>query len=293
MTDRIIEIADTAAFLSLENHLLKVKLPTGSVSAIPVGEIQCLIVANPAVTITVALLSELAAAGVAVVISGSNRMPSAVQIPLDGNYIQNERFRAQIGASRPLCKRLWQQVVREKVRRQGMLLRRLHGDDFGLTALSDRVLSGDPENIEGRAAVLYWKNLFGRPFLRDRDNRDSNILLNYGYAVLRAMTARACCGAGLHPTLGINHHNRYDAYCLADDLMEPFRCIVDQKVVEMNPENREIDELMRQHRSDLLGCLLEKVETKNGKWQVSDLLRMSASQVADSFVSGEVKLKYD
>ena len=240
MTERIIEIADTAAFLSLENHLLKIKLPTGSVSTIPVGEIQCLIVANPAVTITAALLSELAAVGVAVVISGNNRLPTAMQIPLAGNYIQNERFRAQIDASRPLCKRLWQQVVREKVRRQGALLQRLRGDDFGLFALSEKVLSGDSENIEGRAAVLYWKNLFGTPFLRDRDSRDNNMLLNYGYAVLRGCIARTLTVYGLLPALGLHHRSGANPFNLADDLIEPFRPIVDLLVFREGDNGAEL-----------------------------------------------------
>lgn len=292
MTDRIIEIADTAAFLSLDNGLLKIKLPTGDITSVPVSEIQCLILANPAVTITGALLAGLASAGVITVISGSNRMPVAMQLPLDGNYIQNERFRAQIGASLPLRKRLWQTVIREKIKKQGELLIRLHGDDFNLLKLSSLVNSGDTENIEGRAAVIYWKHLFDKPFLRDRDEVDNNALLNYGYAVLRAMTARACCAAGLHPTLGINHHNRYDPYCLADDLMEPFRWLVDCKVAELNPQNHEVQELTREVRRELLNALLQKVETGKGMWHLADLLKTSAFQVADSFQSGENKLHY-
>ena len=292
MTDRIIEIADTAAHLSLDNNLLKLKLPTGQCTTVPISEIQCLIIANPAVTVTGALLAQLSDSGAIVVISGSNRLPTAMQLPLNGNYIQNERFRAQISASVPLNKRLWQTVIKEKIRRQGLLLKSLHGDDFGLLKLSSLVTSGDTENTEGRAAVVYWKHLFGKPFLRERENSDNNLLLNYGYAVLRAIAARACCGAGLHPTLGINHHNRYNPYCLADDIMEPYRWVVDQMVVTLNPENFQITELNRTLRQKLLEAVLCKIDTKDGTWNISDLLKHNAVQIAESFQCGELKLKY-
>ena len=292
MTERIIEITEQGAYLSLENHLVKISLKDGKTATLPVSEIQCLILGNPAVTITGALLAELANAGVMTVVSGSNRLPVSMHLPLDGNYIQNERFRAQVSASVPLQKRLWQCVVKEKIRSQASLLKKLHGNDFGLLEMSKQVLSGDTENMEGRAAALYWKHLFPKPFLRERQNPDNNLLLNYGYAILRAMTARACCGAGLHPTLGINHHNRYNPYCLADDLMEPYRWIIDKKTAELNPGNTLVEELNSFLRRELLSVLLEKVETSNGNRQLTDLLQHSAVMVAESFQKGEMLLHY-
>lgn len=292
MTDRIIEIADTAVHLFLENQLLKIRLPDKQVVSIPTAEIQCLILANPAITATGAVLSQLAETGAIVVISAKNHLPTAMQLPLNGNYIQNERFRAQVSASVPLNKRLWQTIVKEKIRSQGLLLKSLHGDDFNLLKLSEQVNSGDTENMEGRAAVIYWKNLFNKPFLRNRENSDNNLLLNYGYAVLRAMTARACCAAGLHPTLGINHHNRYNPYCLADDVMEPYRWIVDETVVKLNPENFSIDELTQDIRKKILESLMRKIPSVNGMCSLADVLRCNAVKIADSFYSGEIKLKY-
>ena len=159
-------------------------------------------------------------------------------------------------------------------------------------ALSKEVKSGDTNNTESRAAVIYWKHIFNQKFLRDRDCADNNLLLNYGYAILRAMTARAICSVGLHPTLGINHHNRYNPYCLADDLMEPYRYIVDRKVAALNPENLAVSALTRELRAELISCLLAKVETERGAWQLSDLLRISAGQVAESYQEGELCLKY-
>lgn len=291
MIERIIEIADTAAFLSLSNGALKIRTDAGS-SIVPLHEIQCLILANPAVTVTGALLAELSSAGVMVVISGKNRLPVSMQLPLDANYVQNERFRAQISASVPLNKRLWQTVVKEKIRRQGELLKELHGSDFHLLDLANEVRSGDPDNIEGRAAVIYWKNLFPSAFSRDRQACDNNLLLNYGYAVLRAIAARACCGAGLHPTLGIDHHNRYDPYCLADDIMEPYRTQVDKTVFRINPENKEIPELSKDLRAAVLETFITRIPSPDGMRSITDLLNISASQLADSFQTGQVKLTY-
>ena len=268
------------------------QFPNDRIITVPVSEIQCLIIANPAITITGALLSQLSEAGAIIVISGTDRLPTAMQLPLNGNYIQNERFRSQISASTPLNKRLWQTIVKEKVRRQGELLTNIHGNDFGLFKLISRINSGDTDNIEGRAAVIYWKSLFNKPFLRERENSDNNLLLNYGYAVLRAMAARACCSAGLHPTIGINHHNRYNPYCLADDIMEPYRFAVDKRVWELNRDNQPINTLSGDLRRQLIEALLEKIDTANGEWHISDLLKHNAAQIAETFQSGELKLKY-
>lgn len=292
MTDRIIEIADTAASLSLENGLLKASFPDREGISVPLSEIQCLILANPAIRISGALLAALAENKAVVMIANSRRMPAALQIPLDGNYLQTERFLAQIHASKPLVKRLWQTVVKAKISRQADLLLELHQHDFGLQLLIPEVASGDPQNIEGRAAVIYWKNLFRSPFSRDRSAEDNNLLLNYGYAVLRAMTARACCAAGLHPTIGINHHNRYNPFCLADDLMEPFRPVVDRIVFNLNPENLPVPELSTAFRREILSALIGKIQTLKGCWDLTDLLRISAEQTARSFQTGELSLFY-
>lgn len=235
MTRRVIEIVEHSARLKMENHLLVLQLQDVGEHRIPIGDIECLIIGTPVISVTGALLAELAEAGVIVVISNKKFLPVAMQLPLSAHYLQNEHFRAQAGAPLPLNKRLWQSVVVAKILSQGKLLKELHGTGSNISCLAEKVKSGDPENLEGRAAVLYWKQLFNAPFLRDRDMPDNNMLLNYGYSILRAITARALCGVGLHPTLGIHHHNRYDAYCLADDLMEPYRYIVDRVVAKDKP----------------------------------------------------------
>ena len=293
MIERIIEIADQSAFLSLNNNLLTIRLPDRQTVTVPVGEVQCLLLANPAITVTGALLAALAENNAVVVVSGKDRLPMAMQLPLKGNYIQNERFRSQAEAKLPLRKRLWQVVVQAKLRSQGRLLQKLHGSDFGLEKLSEQVRSGDSDNMESRGAVIYWKNFWDGDFVRDREAVDNNMMLNYGYAVLRAITARACCAAGLHPTLGINHHNRYNPYCLADDLMEPFRAVVDEAVYKLNPANDPIEELSKEMRAALIGSLQGKIATAQGVWKISDLIQRSANQLAESFQSGEVTLLYD
>ncbi len=292
MTERIIEIAEQSAFLNLSNNLLSIRLPDQQTVTVPVGEVQCLILANPALTVTGALLSALAENRAVVVVCGKDRLPSSIQLPIRGNYIQNERFRSQIEAKLPLRKRLWQTVIQEKIRRQGNLLQELHGSDCGLLKLAEKVRSGDPENIEGRAAAIYWKNFWNGSFQRSREEADSNMILNYGYAVLRAITARACCGAGLHPTLGINHHNRYNAYCLADDLMEPFRTVIDKAAYQLNSGNSAVESLTQEMRRTLLASLQGKIKTSDGSRTVSALIQRSANQLAESFQTGEVMLNY-
>lgn len=168
------------------------------------------------------------------VICDDRHLPVGLCLPLTGYHAPARRMTAQANASKPTLKRLWQQIVRAKVAHQAALLRDLRGSDFGLGELAVSVRSGDPDNVEAQAARLYWPALFdSADFLRDPALPDQNRYLNYGYAILRAIVARAICASGLHPGLGIHHHHRNNAYCLADDLMEPFRPAVDRAAVEL------------------------------------------------------------
>jgi CRISP-associated protein Cas1 len=180
------------------------------------------------------VLGGLASAGGIFITCNERRLPAGMLLPLCGHHLQARRFQAQAIVPAPAKKRLWQQIVRAKIEIQAQTLERLHGDDAGLRLLLPLVHSGDPENIEARAARRYWPLLFAdESFRRDWQAFDQNTLLNYGYAVLRAIVARALCAAGLHPTLGLHHHNQYNAFCLADDLMEPFRPVVDTVVARL------------------------------------------------------------
>ena len=169
--------------------------------------------------------------------------------------MQSERFNDQIDASLPLKKQLWQQTVQAKIHNQASVLKRLRQTEVGnMSAWEKDVRSGDSDNLEGRAAVYYWKNLFPDidGFLRDRDGKAPNNLLNYGYAILRAIIARALVSSGMLPTFGIHHHNRYNAYCLADDIMEPYRPYVDELVVNYTLRNGYPEELTTDVKSTML-----------------------------------------
>ena len=175
----------------------------------------------------------------ALITCDSKRMPTGLMLPLAGNTIQTERFKSQIEASLPLKKQLWQQTIEAKISNQAAVLKYVTGElHNNMLKWASSVKSGDTENMEARAAVYYWKTVFDDEFFtRDNDSDGRNGLLDYGYAILRAIVARALVGAGLIPTLGIHHHNRYNAYCLADDIMEPYRPYVDKLVLDILAED--------------------------------------------------------
>lgn len=252
------------AYLSLANKQLVIKSPQGhsetenSVRTVPVEDIGIVLLDNRQITLTQGLMSALLGGNVAMIVCDESHMPVGLQLPLDGNTLQSERFRDQIQASLPLKKQLWQQTVQAKIRNQAALLSRArHVGTGNMMAWADRVKSGDPENLEARAAAYYWRNMFPmiEDFSRDRYGVYPNSLLNYGYAVLRAVVARALVASGLLPTLGIHHHNRYNAYCLADDIMEPYRPYVDEIVLEMYESRDEypVREITKEVKMTLLG----------------------------------------
>ncbi|AKU69950.1 type II CRISPR-associated endonuclease Cas1 [Prevotella fusca JCM 17724] len=193
---------------------------------IPIEDIGVVILDNRRITITSGVMEALLENNCAVITCNPKSMPIGLLLPLSGNTIQNERFRSQLEASLPLRKQLWQQTIKQKILNQEHTLRiNTDKETNCMRVWSNDVRSGDPDNLEARAAAYYWKNLFTEypNFVRDREGIPPNNLLNYGYAILRAIIARALVGSGLLPTLGIHHHNRYNAYCLADDIMEPYR----------------------------------------------------------------------
>lgn len=208
---------------------------------IPFADIAVLVTSHPQISFTQAVLANLAAAGGMLIVSNEKHLPAAMLLPLSTHSTQTERFAKQAAVSLPTRKRAWQQIVQAKLRAQARLLEETNGDDSGLGLMVGKVRSGDPDNLEAQAARIYWQALFGEgepgsagvPFRRDPEGEGINLYLNYGYAVLRATVARALCASGLHPSLGVHHHNRYDTFCLADDLMEPYRPLVDRVVARL------------------------------------------------------------
>ncbi len=236
MIDRIVEIANPAR-LSIRNAQLVIERPQQEQLSLPfttpVSEIAVLLLAHPQITLSQAVLSRIAEAGGSVVTIDGKFLPASMQLPVQAHFLQTERFAKQMQLTLPNRKRFWQQIVRAKIRAQGELLTELHGSDSGLIAMSARVRSDDGGNLEAQAARRYWPLVFSNPkFRRGSEGPDQNRHLDYGYTVLRAAVARALCAAGLHPSIGLRHKNRYDAFCLAADVMEPFRPLVDRRVAQ-------------------------------------------------------------
>lgn len=228
------------SYLSLSNSQLVINIPSAKgyddafgKNRVPIEDIGIVILDNKQITITHGVIESLLENNVALITCDSSRLPVGLMLPLCGHTIQSERFRVQIDASLPLKKQLWQQTMQAKIANQASLLGSTRDVVVkNMLVWARDVKSGDPDNLEARAAAYYWANMFP-DFKRDRDGSPPNNMLNYGYAILRAIVARGLVSNGLLPTLGIHHHNRYNAYCLADDIMEPYRPYVDRIVAEI------------------------------------------------------------
>lgn len=259
------------------------------VKTIPVEDIGLIVLDCPQITVTEGLLEALLENNCAVVTCDKSHLPVGLLLPLYGNKVQTERYAEQIAASLPLKKQLWQQTVQCKIRNQAAMLKYVTGVEArNMLIWADSVKSGDADNLEGRAAAFYWKTLFvDNPRFTRGDEDIVNVMLNYGYAIVRAIVARALVGAGLIPTLGIHHHNRYDAYCLADDIMEPYRPYVDKLVVEVVeegvPEEFDVDVKRRLLELPVREVIIDDVRRP---------LMLAVSQTANSLrkcFSGELR----
>ncbi len=259
----------SSAYLSKENNQLKVSLPEKSEkkemdkyllrineipSTIPIEDIGVVILDNPQITITQSLMSSLLENNAAIITCNSRHMPQGMFLNLESNIEQSQHFQDQINASLPLKKNLWQQTISAKIFNQAMVLAKRNKSAENLKKWAKEVRSGDPDNLEGRAANYYWKVLFPEDlnFIRDRDGEPPNNLLNYGYAILRATVARGLVASGLLPTLGIHHKSKYNAFCLADDIMEPYRPFVDDIVATIVENGEDFTELHPSIKEQLL-----------------------------------------
>jgi CRISP-associated protein Cas1 len=291
MINRILDFSEAPARLRVRYAQLIVQRQEQPEVSVPLADLAVIVVAHPQVSFTQAVLSGLAHAGGVFVTCDRCNLPVGMMLPLACHHTQAERFAAQARSPLPTCKRLWQQIVRAKLRAQAALLCELHDCDFGIGALVGRVHSGDPSNVEARAARRYWPHVFSDlTFRRQRDNEDQNLLLNYGYAVLRAIVARAICAAGLHPSLGLHHHNRYNAFCLADDLMEPLRPTVDHAVVEYMTTHDEPYGLDAASKLAIIGELTGRYELRGEQRSLFDVAARMASSLADVFLGTGTEL---
>lgn len=295
-------------YLSYNNGQLVVKFPEvennstlpdsfkkKNITTIPVEDIGVIVLEHPQITITHTLLGALMDNNTAVLTCNASRMPTGLFLSLEGNSVQNERFKEQIGSSEPLRKQLWQQTIKQKISNQAALLSSNGIESENMRHWSSKVKSGDPDNYEARAAVYYWANIFSpyiNNFLRNPDGTPPNNLLNYGYAILRAVVARGLVTSGLLPTLGIHHHNRYNAYCLADDIMEPFRPYVDKVVLDIVKTEQLTDELIKAHKILLLQIPVIDVEINSRRSPLMLAVQQTTASLAKCFLGIERKITY-
>ena len=283
-------LLENKASISTKNLQLVIKTEARE-STIPIEDIGYIVIDHPEIFLSIPALNLLIDNNTAVIICNTNHLPNGMFLNLNSHHIQQEIFKNQINASAPLKKQLWQQTIIEKITNQGILLQNITSKTNNFEFLASKVLSGDTSNMEGVAANFYWKSFFEHNFKRERFGDYPNNFLNYGYAILRAATARALSGSGLLNTLGIHHKSKYNAFALADDIMEPFRPIVDEKVAEIM-QNYTEQELNTAIKAELLQILTRTVYFKEEKSPLMVALQKTASSLQQCYTGDRKKIKY-
>ncbi|WP_338157888.1 type II CRISPR-associated endonuclease Cas1 [uncultured Phocaeicola sp.] len=269
--------------LSLKYNQLEITFKdTGEIITRPIEDIGIVMIENPMVHITIPLLNALANNNVGVVFCDNKFMPNSMLMPLETNTIQQEIYRTQFEASQPTKKRIWKDIIENKIRNQSVLLDKLGLDGNLLKPYYMNVLSGDSDNREGAAAKVYWKQIFGEQFIRNRNGSPPNSLLNYGYTILRAAVSRALLGSGLFPAIGIFHRNRYNAFPLADDVMEPYRPFVDFAVKQIYDFSAN-DELNKENKEFLIRVLFSDVKIKKQIRPLQIALSITTASLTKAF----------
>jgi CRISPR-associated protein Cas1 len=281
---RVVDLATDGLHVTVHRGFLVVSREKAEVGRVALDDILSVIAHAHGLTWSNTVFSRLADRAVPVVLCAQNHAPVACVWPMEGSYLQGARLIAQAQAGRPLVKRLWRDVVAAKIRMQGAVLASAGGEAGAFETLARKVKSGDPENVEAQAARRYWKALMGAEFRRDADGGGANALLNYGYTVLRATVARAICGAGLHPGLGLHHSNRGNAFALADDLMEPYRPFVDRAVLTLL--GRGVDEVTSEAKRVLVALTSLDLQGRHGTTPLHLHAARLARDLAASFASG-------
>ena len=279
------------AYLSTQLDQLVVFLPeTEEKKTVPIEDIGVVILDHQQITISQALIAKLLNHNVALITCDQTHHPSGLLLTLDGHTLQSQKFKEQIQASKPLLKQLWQQTIECKIENQAALLEKQGIEVGNMKRWVQEVKSGDTTNREARAAVYYWNKVFTQfpEFTRDRFGLPPNHLLNYGYAILRAIVARSLVGSGLLPTLGIHHRNQYNAYCLADDIMEPYRPFVDQLVVKIIDENGHFLDMGKNIKTQLLQIPTLDVEIDRQKSPLMVAVQRTTASLSKCF-AGEIR----
>lgn len=281
-----------SAYLSLRNNQLVVKKQGEEEKTAPIEDVGFIVLDNPQITITNALLEALIENNCAIINCGKTHLPVGLLLPLAGNTLQSEKFQAQIEASLPLKKQLWQQTVQQKILNQARVLQQNRGIEVkNMLVWANDVRSGDADNREAVAAAYYWKEMFPdiSYFTRDRNGVSPNNMLNYGYAILRGIVARSLVASGLLPTFGIHHHNRYNAYCLADDIMEPYRPIVDKLVISIiRKTNSYPKDLTKEIKAELLKIPVADTVIDGRRSPLMNAVAMTTASLSKCF-EGELR----
>lgn len=289
------------AYISLQQDQLLIKLPylkdlgeKESQKTVPIEDIGIVLLDHQQITVTHGCMAALLKNNAAIITCDHTHHPTGMMLPIDGHDTQSERFRYQIDASQPLKKQLWQQTVQAKILNQAAVLAERNIEYENMLYWARSVRSGDPENYEGRAAAYYWKNVFPKKidFFRGREGDPPNNLLNYGYAILRAIVARGLVCSGLLPTLGIHHRNKYNAYCLADDIMEPYRPYVDQIVLKIIDKGENFLELGNSIKTQLLGIATVDVQFERGRSPLMVGLQQTTASLAKCYEGALRKIVY-
>ena len=290
MLGKTIEIATPGTRLSVKHQQLVIQRPESEAASVPLEDIGLLILDNTQCSLTQSVLTGVLEAGAVIMASDKSHLPLGLMLPLNRYHGVAARQIAQAEANLPLKKRLWQQLVKNKISGQARVLKYFHQSDSGLTILASKVRSGDPDNIEAWAAQKYWPALLGKTFRRDQTAEGINSLLNYGYAVVRATCARYLVASGMNAALGIFHKHRANPFCLADDLVEPFRPLVDWQVMKIALEQEDHSEILslnnRSTRARLLGLLNEVITLGKRNWPIALAIEVSAAALSRA-LSGE------
>ncbi|MBP3607661.1 MAG: type II CRISPR-associated endonuclease Cas1, partial [Treponema sp.] len=257
---------------------------------VPIEDIGFVVIENQQIYISIPAITELTKNNVSVIFCDEKHMPLSMNLPLECNSIQNQLFSVQIESTLPTKKNCWKQIIEQKINNQALVLEKYGHNSEYLKNISKEVKSDDSTNREGFAAKIYWNSLFGKNWSRDRFGEYPNNYLNYGYAILRAGMARAIVGSGLLPTLGIHHHNKYDAYALADDLMEPYRPFVDDMVIEYIESNPEKIEIEQDFKSFIYSLMTRDTFMDKKKHPFMIALTFTSSSLSKVFLGKTKKL---
>lgn len=280
----VVEVSQSAAFVRLENGCLSISTPEGRRSSVPVAEVGTLVLSSPQASCTAAALAALALRGTSVVVCDHRMRPAGMMLPFREHSGVATRIQAQTAAKDRLKQRLWKALIKSKIAGQGSVLAEVTGSDHGLLRACRRVRVGDPDNTEARAARRYWGKLFGPNFRRRHGKDITNKMLDYSYAILRSAVVRGICVAGLHPSLGIHHQNRANAFALADDIIEPFRPTADLIVARVIQSESPAKELTPHIKRTLVACLESVITVGEKQRTVRDAIGHTCSSLAGVFL---------